>query len=180
LRFERLPLIGRLYTRNAQRFPNNVQYGDIIKGLPIPFGVCKAIYCSHILEHLSLEDCRVALRNTYSYLRPGGIFRLVVPDLEQLARAYLADDDPAAAVRFLEISGLGRKRASSLSALFLESLGNSLHLWMWDEKSMARELQQHGFETIRRATLGDADDIRFGDVENPDRFIGALAIQCTK
>ena len=34
LRFERLPLIGWLYTRNSQRFPENVEYGDIVKGLP--------------------------------------------------------------------------------------------------------------------------------------------------
>ena len=34
LRFERLPVLGKLYTRNKQRFPDNVKYGDIVKGLP--------------------------------------------------------------------------------------------------------------------------------------------------
>ena len=36
LRFERLPLIGRLYSKNQQRFPENVEYGDIVKGIPLP------------------------------------------------------------------------------------------------------------------------------------------------
>ncbi len=32
LRFERLPLIGRLYSKNQQRFPENVEYGDQMAG----------------------------------------------------------------------------------------------------------------------------------------------------
>jgi hypothetical protein len=36
LRFERLPLIGSFYTKNKQRFPANVRYGDIVSGLPVP------------------------------------------------------------------------------------------------------------------------------------------------
>ena len=35
LRVERLPLVSRLYTKNEQRFPPNVEYGDIVKGLPL-------------------------------------------------------------------------------------------------------------------------------------------------
>jgi len=181
LNFERLPLIGLLYTRNAQRFPSNVHYGNIVKGLPIPNGASRGIYCSHVLEHLSLDEFRFALRNTFSYLRAGGIFRLVVPDLEYLARTYLADKDPGAAIRFMEFSCLGtNKRAKSLPAIISRWLGNSAHLWMWDEKSMTHELRRQGFIKIRRATFGDADDSRFGDVEQADRFIGALAIQCEK
>src|ERR1700730_9758488 len=177
LRFERLPIIGRLYTRNAHRFPENVRYGNIFKGLPIPKGVSKGIYCSHVLEHLSLDEFRLALRNTFAYLRPGGIFRLVVPDLEHLARTYLADKDVEAALHFMEFSGLGTKtRPESLSTLISAWLGNSAHLWMWDEKSMRHELQRQDFVRIRRATLGDADDGRFNDVEQADRFTGALAI----
>ena len=54
LRFERLPVIGQFYTKNDKRFPTNVEYGDIVKGLPVEINSCKGVYCSHILEHLSL------------------------------------------------------------------------------------------------------------------------------
>jgi len=82
LRFERLPLLGKLYTKNNSRFPENVEYGDIVKGLPVPPTSCEAVYCSHVLEHLSLDDFRKALRNTHRILKSGGTFRLVVPDLD--------------------------------------------------------------------------------------------------
>ena len=56
LRFERIPILGRLYTENQERFPKNVEYGDIISGLPVSDNSCQVVYCSHILEHLALED----------------------------------------------------------------------------------------------------------------------------
>jgi len=34
-------------------FPRNVRYGDIVRGLPIKDGTAKAVYASHILEHLT-------------------------------------------------------------------------------------------------------------------------------
>jgi SAM-dependent methyltransferase len=89
LRFERLPLIGKIYTRNARRYPENVRYGDVARGLPLAGSSCLGVYCSHVLEHLSLEAFDRAIAETFRILAPGGIFRLVVPDLEEAAREYL-------------------------------------------------------------------------------------------
>ena len=44
LRFERIPLIGKLYTKNNNRFPPNVLYGDIVKGLPVKESSAEAVY----------------------------------------------------------------------------------------------------------------------------------------
>lgn len=181
LRFERLPLLGRLYTRNLQRFPLNVLYGDIVKGLPVPDNSCKGIYCSHVLEHLALNELSAALANVYRYLRPGGIFRLVVPDLERLSRDYLASSDPHAAMTFMNDMHIGVKVRSRGAAGILRSwLGNSAHLWMWDEPSLREQLHHHGFVGIRRAAFGDAVDRKFDEVEDEGRFAGCLAMQCCK
>ena len=94
LRFERIPLIGKLYTKNDNRFPDNVEYGNIVKGLPISNNSCDYVYCSHVLEHLSLNDCRRALKNTHRIMKNGGVFRLVLPDLEFHVKEYI--DNPYA------------------------------------------------------------------------------------
>ena len=65
LYYERIPIIGKLYTRNNIRFPENVKFGDIIKGLPEEQDSCDGVYCSHVLEHLSYEDFIIAIKNTY-------------------------------------------------------------------------------------------------------------------
>ncbi len=180
LRFERSPL-GFLYTRNAQRFPKAVRYGDVVRGLPIADGSCRGLYCSHVLEHLALDECDRALANCMRHLQPGGTFRIVVPDFAIYIDEYIKDKSDRAAFVFLQSSSLGTEhRSRGFGGLMQEWLGNNAHLWMWDERSLAARLRQHGFVDIRRASFGDAEDPRFADVENPDRFIDALAVQCRK
>lgn len=181
LRFERIPLIGRLYTRNAARFPKNAEYGDIVKGLPIKEGACKAIYSSHVLEHLSLEDFRQALRNTHRLLQENGIFRLVMPDLEEYISRYLADEGPDASTKFISSTGLGlESRPRTLMTILSSILGNSRHLWLWDFDATRMELERVGFREIRRAYFGDSSEPRFREVEEEDRWVDCLGVECLK
>jgi predicted SAM-dependent methyltransferase len=175
-----LPLIGKLYKRNAL-FPRNVEYGDIVKGLPVSPGTCPGVYCSHVLEHLALDDFRTALSNTYRILRPSGIFRLVVPDLSYLARQYIENKNEDAAFVFMRQTELGReKRARTPKDVIVEWFGTTQHLWMWDYKSIKSELLAAGFIEIRNAAFGDSADRMFEDVEERHRWDNCLGLECRK
>jgi len=181
LRFERIPFIGRLYTKNQSRFPDNVEYGDIVKGLPIEPNSCKGVYCSHILEHLSLDDFRTALRNTKQILRAKGIFRLVLPDLENSIIKYKENNSSSAALDLMRETSLGHEsRAKGFKGLITTWLGNSQHLWMWDYKSIAAELEETGFIEIRKAFFGDSSDPFFNMVEDKGRWDNCLGVECRK
>lgn len=58
---------------------------------PLPFedGCFDVCYCSHVLEHLSRDEARQLVVEIHRVLKPGGVIRLVVPDLEGIVRAYL-------------------------------------------------------------------------------------------
>jgi predicted SAM-dependent methyltransferase len=47
------------------------------------------VYHSHLLEHFTKEFAPEFLKECYRVLKPGGIIRVVVPDLEQIARQYI-------------------------------------------------------------------------------------------
>ena len=183
LRFERLPLLGGLYTRNKQRFPSNVKYGDVVKGLPEQPDSCDAVYCSHILEHLSYNDFLVAIKNTYKILKPGGTFRGVVPDLKAAVMHYIDQFDAleAPANELMNDTMLGiDNRPKSIGAQVKNAYGNSKHLWMWDYKSLAFELKKVGFTAIRSCVFGDSPDEMFKHVEEESRFYNAAAFDCKK
>jgi len=181
LRFERIPLLGKIYTKNKTRFSQNIEYGDIIKSLPFSTNSVHGIYASHVLEHLALNDFRIALRNTFNILRPNGIFRLVVPDLELHAKNYISSNAPLAAVTFMKRTSLGVTKRPKTFFEFLKSwLGNSGHLSMWDFNSLNYELLSAGFTNIRRCSYGDSEDRMFDEVDDLKRFIDSVGIECRK
>jgi len=186
LRIQKTPVLKTLLKSQLKvTFPDNVVYGDIVKGLPLADNSCDGAYCSHTLEHLSLNDFKTALRNTLRVLKPGGIFRCVVPDLEFCARQYIAaldKGDNTASLRYIghdTLLGI-EDRPKGLKAFASSFFGNSHHLWMWDYLSLADQLSKAGFTRIRRAYFNDSPDEMFKSIEEESRFINALAIECYK
>lgn len=62
---------------------------DINHGLPFPTGSAAVCYSSHVLEHLDKPGARNLVAECFRVLKPGGVIRLVLPDMEALAREYL-------------------------------------------------------------------------------------------
>jgi hypothetical protein len=180
LRIERIPVVGKVISAvlsgNSACFPASVRYGDICKGPLVPAGTADGVYASHVLEHLSLFDFGRALENTYQMLAHGGVFRLIVPDLFERARRYVstAEENPEAAGKFLRATLLGKEhRPRGLSGILRDIIGNSGHLWMWDETSITEELRRAGFTRIRRCNCGDSGNPMFDAVEEASRFYDA-------
>jgi len=184
LLWEKLPILGR-WSPNGAHFPPSVRFGNIVRGLPLPAGSCRGVYASHVLEHLTLSDFRRALRNTLWLLEPGGVFRLVVPDLEVYARRYVEDGDGLRFVRDMNlgrvgVGGGGENAAKALITRLRGILGTSPHLWMWDYRGLSRELEEAGFTGIRRCEFGDAEDGMFARVEEASRFVDAVGVEARR
>lgn len=66
-----------------------VQRCDARARLPFADASVDAVYHAHLLEHLEADAAGKFLRECHRILRPGGVLRVVVPDLEGIAQAYL-------------------------------------------------------------------------------------------
>jgi predicted SAM-dependent methyltransferase len=123
-----------------------------------------------------------ALKNIYTMLKPNGCFRLIVPNLKIRAEYYIKNEN---ADFFLETIGMGQKKNRKTFMQKLRNLfGNSLHKWMYDEKSMQKYLSEAGFKNVRKCQFGDSGIEVFSEVEELHRFIDKdfieVAFQCTK
>src|SRR4051812_34111059 len=67
--------------------------GDLRAGLPLGDASVDAIAAIHVLQDLAYPDIAPALAELRRVLRPGGVLRLAVPDLDRAIRAYLSGDD---------------------------------------------------------------------------------------
>ena len=66
---------------------------DVRLGLPLSDGSADAVYSSHVVEHLSDTEAGAFFTDLWRVLAPGGVIRIVVPDLEHICRIYLQQLD---------------------------------------------------------------------------------------
>ena len=70
---------------------------NLLTGIPFEDESFEVVYHSHLLEHLPKSQVELFLQGCYRVLKPEGIIRVVVPDLEQIARLYLSSLEKALA-----------------------------------------------------------------------------------
>lgn len=77
-----------MFSRN----PQVIAY-DLRTGVPFGSESFDMIYHSHVLEHFTREDGKRFIVECFRVLKPGGILRVCVPNLEDTARNYVAELD---------------------------------------------------------------------------------------
>lgn len=85
--------------------PGVIAY-DLQWGIPFSSNSFDVVYHSHLLEHFPRRRAFCLMQECFRVLKPGGIIRVVVPDLEQITRTYLEilekaeQGDPRALTRY--------------------------------------------------------------------------------
>lgn len=72
-----------------------VMKADITRGLPFADNSFEVVYHSNVLEHLPSQLGKHLIKECYRVLRPGGVLRINLPDLEKMVREYLANMEKA-------------------------------------------------------------------------------------
>jgi predicted SAM-dependent methyltransferase len=67
----------------------DVVAANLTEGVPFADGSFDAVYHSHVLEHFSKNQAPAFLQECFRVLRPQGVIRIAVPDLEQIVRSYI-------------------------------------------------------------------------------------------
>jgi SAM-dependent methyltransferase len=147
---------------------------DISKGIPAADSSVGAVYHSHMLEHLERDVAVDFMHEVRRVLKPGGIQRIAVPDLEQSARNYLTHldsgeraqehDDYVAdlleqSVR-REAAGTSRQKQPRR---FIENLllgdarrRGETHQWMYDRMNLSHLLTGAGFSNIHTCSFAES------------------------
>jgi len=186
LRLQRVPLLRLILKPYFDvHFPKNAKYGNILKSLPgISENSCDAVFSSHVLEHISLISCRLALKNTYKILKPDGVFRVIIPDLWPCVEKYIKEykqEETSASINFINCTMMGtEKRLYGFKAFMKANYGSEAHLWMWDKYSFAEEIKKVGFKSVKPYSFTDKKDKMFELVEEEERFRDSLAFEAIK
>ncbi|GHV68650.1 hypothetical protein FACS1894199_16220 [Bacteroidia bacterium] len=65
-----------------------VKVVNLLKGIPFPDNFFDVVYHSQVLEHIPKEKAAAFIKECHRVLKPNGILRVVVPDLEDIVNEY--------------------------------------------------------------------------------------------
>ena len=152
---------------------DDVVVHNLRKGIPAESNSVDAVYHSHVFEHIDRDAIPGFLAEVLRVLRPGGVQRIVVPDLETLVRDYLdslnsgaADHDVMVSNIFLQCTrreaagtSLQRPLRRRIENLVLGSARRrgETHQWMWDRRNLQDVLEEAGFVDVKRVGPGESD-----------------------
>ncbi len=72
---------------------SSVRQANLLGRLPLESGETSFVYSSHFFEHIPRSQVPTFLMECFRIMKPGAVIRLVLPDLENMARAYLKHRD---------------------------------------------------------------------------------------
>ncbi|MEM9388423.1 MAG: methyltransferase domain-containing protein [Pseudomonadota bacterium] len=154
--------------RRYESMQGNLMAHDLRRGIPFADESIDFVYHSHVLEHLDRDVAPGFLREIQRVLKPGGLQRIVVPDLELLVRRYLASLEEQAAseprahdhhvAEILE-QCVRRQPAGTRDLgpwkkrLYAFALGDArkrgeTHQWMYDRRNLSDLLTGLGFRNV--------------------------------
>jgi SAM-dependent methyltransferase len=140
-----------------------ISYLDLTRPFPFRDGSIDAVLASHVLEHLTVGEAERCVAEVHRVLRPGGVLRVAVPDLDLVVSEY----DPTDPDAFLDGLLQGRERSTS----------RHRHWWNYNETSMRALLARGGFERSERRGFGEG---LCPDVERVDTRPGSLFMEAVR
>jgi SAM-dependent methyltransferase len=168
-------------------WPKNVKIADLRKRLPWPNNSFDAVFSSHLLEHLYRQEALNLLKEVHRVLVPGGLCRMLVPDLRAIVLEYLrqgtvegdvgAADDPARRMcRRLLMRSEAPPRTGLVYRAYTALTDFHDHKWMYDGPSLIKLMSEAGFiECSERAFL-QSDIAHLDKVESPGRVLNGLGV----
>lgn len=174
---------------NADKFaPEADVHLDVGEPFPFADGRFELVYSEHMLEHIAVDDVPRVLREMHRVVRPGGLCRLTVPDLELYARRYVEGDQ-----RFFDalLGTFEAKRARRPEKYWLvRSPGGVLmsrassrfygHQWMYDFETLRSCLEEVGFSKVEKRRFRESLSPAAAAMDREERAIETLYVDAVK
>jgi SAM-dependent methyltransferase len=148
------------YLQHQDGIFRRVRYLDARKPFRLPSASVDAIYSSHMLEHLSPSSGAHCVRECYRVLKPRGILRVAVPNLEQLIDQFDRTDPAPFLMAFFQNEQRRRRNR---------------HAWHYTALSLVTLITDCGFsEAIPAAyQVGNCPDLDMIETRPDSLFVEA-------
>jgi SAM-dependent methyltransferase len=136
---------------------------DLRRSLPLENDSCQLVYSSHFFEHLDYQHGVALMRECHRVLKPGGVFRISLPNFRGLFQAYLAGDDDYVGLIDIcaELPQLEPGTELLVDHVNFGVYQNGEHKWIYDEDKVVLLLKRLGYRSASQTSFQagiDPDD----------------------
>jgi predicted SAM-dependent methyltransferase len=136
---------------------------DLSTSLPFRSESVALLHSEDLLEHLDLEAGKRLLAECHRVLQPGGVMRLLTPDLRALVQQVYVDRN----ARHLAWCNTHLQADGPAEALNMHLRMNGEHRFVYDEEMLTRLLQSLGFRVRRvRYNWSPVPELRYLDLRD--------------
>jgi predicted SAM-dependent methyltransferase len=149
---------------------------DLAGGLPFASGVASLMHTEDFIDQLTLEKAAAFLRECHRILAPGGVLRVLTPDMRKLARLYLDDPEQLKTLwkRFVGVPLL----LDSAGEVFNLGMRFAGHTFLYDEETFRALAARCGFDARRvEYRQSEVPELRGLDLRSPENAV-SLYFDC--
>lgn len=168
-------------------WPMNIRIANLRKPLPFADGSFDAVYSSHTVEHLARSEAVALLKEVRRVLRPGGVCRTLVPDLESLVHEYMGQrrveiagfdypDDPGRTLVKKLLMGTETPPKGFVFRTYQALVNFHSHKWMYDGRSLTLLMEEAGFANCRQRGYLETEVPHLDKVEQAGRVQNGLGV----
>ncbi len=135
-------------------------YLDASKPFPLPDSAFHYVASEHVVEHLSYEEGKVMLAESFRVLAPGGKVRIATPNLLRFIELFQKDRTEAATTFMagkLQWHEWPKEPSSPAIVLNLQ-LSSWGHKFTYDPETLMGALTRAGFTSVAQFEMSESDD----------------------
>jgi len=149
---------------------------NLAGGLPFASGVARLMHTEDFIDQLTLENAAFFLRECHRILAPGGVLRVLTPDMHRLAQLYLDDPEQLKTLwkRFVGVPLL----LDTAGEVFNLGMRFAGHTFLYDEESFRALAEGCGFDARRvEYQHSEVPELRGLDLRSPENAV-SLYFDC--
>lgn len=158
---------------NADLDPRAQLVINIKHNLPFPENYLDRIYSEHVLEHVPVECGLAFMKEAYRTLKPGGIIRIAMPDLDDIVDGYTNGWK-----RFDWVHWPGHKFIETKAEMINIAFRWWGHQYLYNSEELDRRLREAGFSAITFCDHGASEHQDLKNLET--RADSRLVVEATK
>ena len=153
---------------------------NVTRPFPYANSTFDYIYSEHMIEHLPFKAGNTMLSECFRVLKPGGMLRLVTPDLKFLIKLYQETDKKIHQdyISWNAAAFIGEAAPHDALSVINNYVRDWGHQYIYDVTSLSGALKNQGFRDITERQISRSDDPNLQGLENENRHpAGFLALE---